>query len=70
MQTSALVAHRALGCRGYSRTDFILTPEHTLYVLEINTLPGMTATSLVPQAALAMEIEFPKLLDLIIDSAK
>ena len=52
-----------------TRTDMILSGEE-LYVLEINTIPGMTEPSLVPQEAKAIGIEFPKLLDLIISSAR
>ncbi len=51
-QRCALEAHDVLGCRGYSRTDMIVRDEQ-IYVLETNTIPGMTATSLFPQAAKA-----------------
>ena len=51
-QEIALTAHRALHCRGYSRTDMIVKGGD-IYVLETNTIPGMTATSLFPQAARA-----------------
>jgi D-alanine-D-alanine ligase len=47
----ALAAHRALDCRGVSRTDFIAAASGSLNILEVNTLPGMTATSLLPDAA-------------------
>ncbi|MDP1719321.1 MAG: D-alanine--D-alanine ligase, partial [bacterium] len=66
IQALALKAHRAIKAKGMSRTDFIRDEKDQLYVLEINTLPGMTATSLLPQEAKAAGIEFPKLLDLII----
>jgi len=69
VQAAACTAHRAIGCRGMSRTDFIRDPRGGLYVLEINTIPGMTATSLLPQAAAAAGISFPRLLDMIIRSA-
>ena len=69
IQEVALKAHRAIGCRGYSRTDMILSPDKKIYVLEINTLPGMTANSLLPQGAKAMGITFSQLLDIIIESA-
>jgi D-alanine-D-alanine ligase len=52
-QEIALTAHRALHCRGYSRTDMIIR-DQDIFVLETNTIPGMTATSLFPQAAQAM----------------
>lgn len=58
-------AHRALFCRGYSRTDFILK-EGNLFVLETNTIPGMTPTSLLPLAAKTAGIEFSQLLDRLI----
>jgi D-alanine-D-alanine ligase len=61
----ALLAHHALKLGGYSRVDFRLTPQGDLFCLEVNTLPGMTATSLLPQAARAVGIEFPELCDRI-----
>ena len=67
-QQYALTAHLALGCRGYSRTDMIVR-EGEIYVLETNTIPGMTATSLFPQAARAAGLEFPALLDKLISLA-
>lgn len=68
VQSVALAAHAALGCRGISRTDIILG-ENGPYVLEINTIPGMTPTSLLPTAAAAAGIQFSKLLDMIIEYA-
>jgi len=67
-QQCALKAHAALGCRGYSRTD-MLVKDGNIYVLETNTIPGMTATSLFPQAAKAAGLEFPELLDTLIQLA-
>jgi len=67
-QQAALVAHRALNCRGYSRTDMIIS-DGVVYVLETNTIPGMTENSLLPKAAKAAGIEFPQLLDLLINLA-
>ncbi|MDI6853608.1 MAG: D-alanine--D-alanine ligase [Deltaproteobacteria bacterium] len=67
-QASALAAHRALNCRGYSRTDMIVK-DGEVYVLETNTIPGMTATSLFPQAAKTHGLEFPQLLDKLIELA-
>jgi D-alanine-D-alanine ligase len=64
----ALTAHRALQCRGYSRTDMIIR-DGEIFVLETNTIPGMTATSLFPQAAQAMGLAFPQLLDRLIELA-
>jgi D-alanine-D-alanine ligase len=60
-----LAAHEALKLGGYSRVDFRLTPAGELFCLEVNTLPGMTATSLMPQSARAAGIEFPELCDRI-----
>jgi D-alanine-D-alanine ligase len=64
-----LMAFHSLGCRGYARIDFRLSSSGELYCLEVNTLPGMTATSLVPKAAKAAGIEFPELLSRIAQSA-
>lgn len=62
-------AHRALGLRGYSRTDMILSEEGGLNVLETNTIPGMTPTSLLPQAAEAAGLNFSALLDRLLELA-
>ena len=67
-QTCALKAHQALGCRGYSRTDMIVRDDN-IYILETNTIPGMTATSLFPQAAKAAGLDFSELLDKLIKLA-
>ncbi|WP_313415350.1 D-alanine--D-alanine ligase [Pseudomonas oryzihabitans] len=61
----ALAAHRALKLDGYSRADFRLDAEGRLWCLEVNTLPGMTATSLLPQSAAAMGIDFDELCERI-----
>ncbi|HVP37108.1 MAG TPA: D-alanine--D-alanine ligase [Terriglobales bacterium] len=58
-------AFKALGCEGYARVDFRYGIDDKFYCLEVNTLPGMTATSLVPKAAKVSGIEFPQLLDKI-----
>jgi D-alanine-D-alanine ligase len=60
-----LLAHRALKLGGYSRVDFRLTPAGELVCLEVNTLPGMTSTSLMPQSAAAAGIPFPELCERI-----
>ncbi|HEY9721691.1 MAG TPA: D-alanine--D-alanine ligase [Oscillatoriaceae cyanobacterium] len=65
MQHLALQAHQGLGCWSYSRSDFILR-DGIPYILETNTLPGMTETSLVPQAARAIGVMCPDLLDQLI----
>ena len=66
---TALKVHKLLELRTYSRTDFILTPEGEIYFLEINTLPGMTPTSLVPQEAAAAGIDYNSLCQIIVDDA-
>lgn len=68
IQTTAIMAHQILGCTHYSRTDMILGHDKKLYVLEVNSLPGLTRASLLPKAALASGIKFPKLLDLIVEN--
>jgi D-alanine-D-alanine ligase len=64
-QTYAKTAHSALFCKGYSRTDMILKGDQ-IFVLETNTIPGMTATSLLPQAAQSAGFSFSRLLDELI----
>jgi D-alanine-D-alanine ligase len=66
IQKTALRAYDALDCRGFARVDFLLTSQDKAYCLEINTLPGMTKTSLVPKAARAAGIEPPELVDRIV----
>lgn len=61
----ALRAHRALKLQDYSRVDFRMNSDGAFYCLEVNTLPGMTATSLLPQSAAAVGINFPALCDQI-----
>lgn len=68
IETTAVVAHDLLSCRGVSRTD-MLHREGTLYVLETNTLPGLTSNSLVPKAFRARGGTYPELLDLLIREA-
>ena len=65
LQELALTAHRALKLGGYSRVDFRATADGDIFCLEANTLPGVTRTSLYPQAARAAGIEFPELCDRI-----
>ncbi|MFZ5797211.1 MAG: D-alanine--D-alanine ligase [Desulfobulbus sp.] len=67
-QRYGLTAHRALQLRGYSRTDMIVCGDE-VYLLETNTIPGMTPTSLLPQAAAVAGLPFPALLDRLIDLA-
>ncbi len=60
-QEYAVAAHKALGCRGTSRSDFIVKKDGTPVILEINTIPGMTERSLIPDSARHAGIEFPEL---------
>ena len=64
-----LAAHRALGCSGVSRVDTIVTEDGEIYVLEVNTLPGMTSTSLVPKIAKGLGISFEELCEQILMDA-
>jgi D-alanine-D-alanine ligase len=66
IQRHALAAHRAVGNTVYSRIDFLLEGDNP-YCLEINTIPGMTATSLLPKAAAAVGITFPDLCRRIVE---
>lgn len=69
-QQVGLAAHRALGCRGYSRVDLLVTADGDCFVLEVNTLPGMTALSLLPEiAAKGAGVSFEELVVRIIESA-
>jgi D-alanine-D-alanine ligase len=68
IQKIAVKAHHALFLKGYSRTDLLLS-QGELYVLETNTIPGMTATSLYPQAAGEAGYSFTALLDELVDLA-
>ncbi|MBD3366634.1 MAG: hypothetical protein GF405_00500 [Candidatus Eisenbacteria bacterium] len=61
----ALKAFRVLGCRGYARVDFRVTTDGAPTCLEVNTVPGMTETSLVPMAALAHGLDFGRLVERI-----
>lgn len=64
-----LAAHRALGCSGASRSDVILAPDGQVYLLELNTLPGMTATSLLPKIAQGRGISFLNLCERLLEGA-
>lgn len=61
VQKAAVSAFKVLGCRGIARIDIMLSADNKPYVLEVNTIPGMTATSLVPKSAAAAGINFPDL---------
>lgn len=68
-QGLALAAHQALGCKGVSRTDLIMDDQGLFWVLETNTIPGMTATSLLPDAARADGISFSEVCMMMIENA-
>jgi len=67
IQEVALAAHGSLGLEVYSRVDFILSRDGDPYVLEVNTIPGMTEVSLLPEAAAAAGITYPELCERIIE---
>ena len=72
MLRMALEAHRLLGCRGASRSDFRWDDEQGeagLYLLEVNTQPGMTPLSLVPEQARHRGIDYPELVERIVEAA-
>lgn len=70
VQRLGLKAHQALGCSGYSRVDFLVTEKGDCYLLEVNTLPGMTALSLLPEIAQkGAGLNFEELVEQIVISA-
>lgn len=69
IEKMAFDTYRALKCEVYSRVDFIITEDKTPYILEVNTLPGMTPNSLFPKSAKGKNISYSKLLDLIIEGS-
>jgi len=68
-QSLALSAHRALGCKGATRVDMVIDREGKIYLLEVNTIPGMTETSLLPEAAAVAGIDFNHLVVRILSYA-
>ena len=68
-QEFAVKAHHALGCAGVSRSDFIIEDDGSAWILETNTIPGMTATSLLPDAAKSIGMTFPELCTALINYA-
>ncbi len=70
VMVTGLKAHKALGCGGATRVDMLLDEESELYVLEVNTLPGMTKSSLLPEIAAGVDIPFPALCEKIAKAAK
>ncbi len=69
VEKMALETYKALKCEVYSRVDMIVTEEGIPYILEVNTLPGMTKNSLIPKSAAALNISFSKLIDMIIEDS-
>ncbi|OEU50649.1 MAG: D-alanine--D-alanine ligase [Desulfobulbaceae bacterium S3730MH12] len=67
VQKYGVAAHKALRLTGYSRTDIMLSEDGSLYLLETNTIPGMTPTSLMPQAAAEYGLAFPEFLEKLIE---
>ena len=67
MGQAAQAVFQAIGLSVYARADFIVTEDGTPYFLEINTLPGMTPTSLVPQEAAAVGIDYAALCETIVE---
>ncbi len=65
VQDAAVAAHRALGIEIYSRVDILLSEDGQANVLEVNTIPGMTESSLLPKGARAAGIEYPQLCEQI-----
>ena len=63
LQTLALTIHQGIGAKHISRSDFIITPENKIYFLEINTIPGMTDTSLIPKMLKEVNISLRGLLE-------
>lgn len=66
---AAVTAHNALGCEGFSRVDMRLTGEGEVFVLEVNTIPGLTERSLLPMAALSAGLDFPRLCVKMLENA-
>lgn len=66
LQRESVLVYNSLGCKGYARVDFKLTPGKKFYCFELNTLPGMTSTSLLPKMAKAAGISFEELIDKIV----
>ena len=66
-QEYGVAAHKVLQLSGYSRTDMIIDEDNNLYILETNTIPGMTETSLFPQAAKEFGLDYPRVLERLIE---
>jgi D-alanine-D-alanine ligase len=69
IQATVLEAHRVIGCRDLSRTDVMIQPDGKFYLLEINTMPGFTSRSLLPEAAEKAGLSFSELVDRLVKRA-
>jgi D-alanine-D-alanine ligase len=69
LQQIAIDAHVSLGCRDLSRADFVVPGDNEEYLLEVNTLPGMTPTSLYPDGARGFGLDFPALVSYLVERA-
>lgn len=69
LREAVLVVHNALGLKDYSRSDFMVDENDNIYFIEINTLPGMTPTSLMPQEAAAVGVDYESLCQKLVDMA-
>jgi D-alanine-D-alanine ligase len=69
LKAAALGAHRALGCRDMSRSDFIIDSEGVAWLLETNTIPGFTSHSLLPKSAARIGISMPRLCEMLVKMA-
>lgn len=70
LESITLDAWKALGCEGFGRADFMVDADENAWLLEVNTVPGMTETSLVPKAAAHVGIEFNDLVEQILNTAR
>lgn len=70
IQETTLKAHEVAGCHGLSRIDFVVAPNDEFYLLEINTIPGMTDLSDLPAQAKAMGVEYDQLVEYILQTAQ
>lgn len=69
LRALGVAAHRALGCRGYSRSDCIVAPDGRVVLLEVNTLPGLTRESLLPKSAVVAGLSFAQLVQRLLERA-
>ena len=66
IKETAVIIYRALGCRGFARVDFFLTPENEIVFNEVNTIPGFTANSRYPNMLKGIGMTFPEIIDELI----